>query len=356
MRDVAAAAGVHASTVSLALRRHPSIPLPTRERIEACADALGYVINPLVAGLMRSRRRRRDSRGGEVLAWVTCFPSREGWRKSRYYAELFEGARERSEERGFELREFWIKGDGAGARRLAGVLRARGIRGLLIAPLPQSEGSLDLPWEQFSAVALGHTLASPELHRVVSRYARDIRVCCQMLFRLGYRRPGLCLPGGLDQRTGHEWIGGFLAEAHYRRPARTPVPWTGGGDDHHSFRSWLQRERPDVIITVGRAVGLLRRWIGETGLRIPEDAGLVDLQCRAGDSVAGIRIEPRVEGSAAVDILADLLFRNEHGVPVHPMVMGIGGRWSPGGTVTKIVCGKLRRSCHDGIDPNPAVD
>jgi len=42
MRDVARAAGVHQTTVSLALRNHASIPAATRERIKAAAAELGY--------------------------------------------------------------------------------------------------------------------------------------------------------------------------------------------------------------------------------------------------------------------------------------------------------------------------
>ena len=52
MKHVAAAAGVSVMTVSLALRRAPSIPAATRERVVAAAEQLGYRRNPLVAALM----------------------------------------------------------------------------------------------------------------------------------------------------------------------------------------------------------------------------------------------------------------------------------------------------------------
>jgi LacI family transcriptional regulator len=56
LQDVADRAGVHRSTVALALRDHPRIPADTRELIRALAEKLGYRKNPLVAALMRSRR------------------------------------------------------------------------------------------------------------------------------------------------------------------------------------------------------------------------------------------------------------------------------------------------------------
>ena len=56
LQDVADRAGVHRSTVALALRDHPRIPEATRVRIKAVADQLGYRVNPFVAALMQSRR------------------------------------------------------------------------------------------------------------------------------------------------------------------------------------------------------------------------------------------------------------------------------------------------------------
>ena len=48
MNDVAFAVGVHPTTVSLALRSHPSIPLATRTRILNAVREIGYVRDPLL--------------------------------------------------------------------------------------------------------------------------------------------------------------------------------------------------------------------------------------------------------------------------------------------------------------------
>ena len=57
LEDVALKAGVHRTTVSLALREHPRIPAATRMRIKAIAAKLGYRINPLVSALLGSVSR-----------------------------------------------------------------------------------------------------------------------------------------------------------------------------------------------------------------------------------------------------------------------------------------------------------
>ncbi|WMS41374.1 LacI family DNA-binding transcriptional regulator [Acuticoccus sp. MNP-M23] len=49
--EIAQKVGLSRATVSLALRRHPSIPKQTRERIEAAARELGYVYNRGAASL-----------------------------------------------------------------------------------------------------------------------------------------------------------------------------------------------------------------------------------------------------------------------------------------------------------------
>jgi DNA-binding LacI/PurR family transcriptional regulator len=53
-------AGVHLSTVSLALRNDARLPATTRQRIQALAQRQGYSPNPLVSILM-ARIRRRDT-------------------------------------------------------------------------------------------------------------------------------------------------------------------------------------------------------------------------------------------------------------------------------------------------------
>src|SRR3954469_1504557 len=110
MRDVAARAGVTAATVSLVLRRSPLISVPTRERVLAAVQALGYRPHPFVQSLMRTRRSRRGAALGPVLAFVTAFPTRDGWRRdpTPVFRQMFAGAQARADEGGYRLQEFWL--------------------------------------------------------------------------------------------------------------------------------------------------------------------------------------------------------------------------------------------------------
>lgn len=57
LKEVAAAAGVSLMTVSRALRDHPQVAAPTRERVRALAVSMGYVPDATARGL-RSRQTR----------------------------------------------------------------------------------------------------------------------------------------------------------------------------------------------------------------------------------------------------------------------------------------------------------
>ena len=52
IKDIARQLDVSHTTVSLALRNHPSLPAATRARIQKLARELGYRPNPLVHALM----------------------------------------------------------------------------------------------------------------------------------------------------------------------------------------------------------------------------------------------------------------------------------------------------------------
>lgn len=74
LADIARKAGVTTATVSLALRRHPSIPERTRARIREIADRLGYRPDPQFAKLMAYMRARHPAAAAAPLALLTFHP------------------------------------------------------------------------------------------------------------------------------------------------------------------------------------------------------------------------------------------------------------------------------------------
>src|SRR5262245_17392188 len=126
MATVAARAGVHTTTVSLALRNHPSLPLDTRQRLQALAAEMGYERDPALNALVAYRRQSPPSKGNPPLAYVTNWESPWGWKEHPAHAAFFEGAQHKAAELGYQLEHFWLREEGRSHRQVSRVLSARG--------------------------------------------------------------------------------------------------------------------------------------------------------------------------------------------------------------------------------------
>src|SRR5689334_10005986 len=107
-RDVAEACGFHPSTVCLALKNSPSIPQPTRQRIQAVATKLGYQPN-VAARNLALLRTERASTGSLAIAWINQEARRDYWRVEPVARTYFEAARSRAKDAGYHLEEIWTR-------------------------------------------------------------------------------------------------------------------------------------------------------------------------------------------------------------------------------------------------------
>src|SRR3954469_24928240 len=101
LKDIAREAGVSLMTVSRALRKHASVSPETQSKIERVAKELGYRPNPLISALMSYRRAGKAPHSHSVLAFVTSFPTRDGWKTRKIYQEFFQGALECADRHGY---------------------------------------------------------------------------------------------------------------------------------------------------------------------------------------------------------------------------------------------------------------
>ena len=241
LRDIAAEAGVHFSTVSLALRNHPRLPRETCQHVQDVAKRLGYVPDPMLASLASYRRTLRPVSYRATLAWVTAFPNRDDWRRVQIFRDQHEGAQQRAEEIGYKLEHFWLGEPGLNAARASQILRTRNIMGLIVAPLPRAGSVLKLDWSDFSSVAIGHSLAAPALHVVSAHQYRCIRVAVQELRARGYRRIGLVMLSASDDRVDHNWLAGLLIEQHGMASDERLPPLLLPAWNEAEFAAWLEQ-------------------------------------------------------------------------------------------------------------------
>ena len=331
LAEIAKRAGVSVMTVSRALRKQSNISPKTQKKIQVIADQLGYRPNPLVSALMTYRRAAKPVQSHVSLGFITNFPTRDGWKVSQLYQEFFDGVAESADRHGYRVETFWLREPGVTSERLTQILLTRCIHGLVIAPLADAHGELNLDWRLFSAVTFGYSLTRPMLHRAVNHQFRSMRLAVRELRKLGYKRLGLALPASLNERVDRRWVAGFLVEGLDAGPS---VPMFVPNDDEwkfESFRAWFEKLQPDVIIS--HEVMVLD-WLQRVGARVPADVGFALLNCpdRSG-KFAGIYQNGSVVGSVAVDFLIGMIQRNERGVPELPHSILVEGTWVEGKTV-----------------------
>ena len=335
LREIAAEAGVSRATASRALRNDPSQSAETRARIRAIAQRVGYSVHPLVSTVMSGLRKARSERLTGNLAYLTAWPTRNGWKAVPTYAKYFQGAAQRARQLGYQLDEFWLREPGMSGRRMSNILETRGIQGLVIAPLPipPSRGHLSLTWPRFAAVALGYSLWRPHFDRVVVHHAHCISLALRHLRRLRYERIGLALPAGLDERTDNNLTAAFLLyQQNIASVNRIPF-FSIRKPDPREFANWFRKHHPDVVVSCGPPT---LQWMRQLRLPIPQKVGFVELDLAEADGAcAGIEQPCESIGATAIDLLVAQLQRNERGVPSQPKLVQLEGRWVPGATTRR---------------------
>lgn len=326
MTDVARAAGVCQATVSLALRKHPSIPEATRQRIDETVRRLGYRPHGAISALMAGIRARRPAVQRATLGAVTSWAMRDA---ASGRAE-FIGARRRARELGYALEEFRWEGPGTA---LDGQLARQEIEGIVIFPLA-APGSIALAWENYAAAAVGYTLEEPSLHRAATAHYDAVIIALRELRERGYRRVGLVLEAAANELIERKWLAAFSVfqfETAHCDPRSVLLVESAG---RSAFARWCREYRPDSIVCGGAVP--VRRWLRELGWRVPGDAALVTLNASPERrALAGVDERPELVGAAAVDLVVEQLHRGERGVPADAREVFITGGWVEGRSVRR---------------------
>lgn len=347
LSDVAKKAGVHVTTVSLALRNHPRLPLATRERIKALAEKLGYRPDPFLQALVAYRGKTTPRRNPPTLAYVTNWDTRWGWKKVTAHPDFFAGALAKADELGFHLDHFWMREPGLTHVRLGQILEARGINGMIIASHQrEADVALHFEWQHFSAVKIDYFPHQPKLHNVTNNQCDIVRLAMQNVIALGYRRIGFVMHRGWDHSVDHLWTAGFLCEqANLAEADRIPIflfpdaepieAWMAESKldviaPPGSFAKWFKKHKPEVIIS---KASFVEPRLADLGLRVPRDVAFVDVFLEAANGqTAGVRQNHETVGELAVEILAGQLHHNKYGVPDIPTTTYVEGTWFDGVT------------------------
>jgi DNA-binding LacI/PurR family transcriptional regulator len=334
IRDIAAQAGVHFSTVARALRNDSRLTAETRQRIQGLAETLGYSPDPAVTALAAYRSDRiRDSYSGTVI-WLTTHQTRDNWRRVPDFVSLHRAAEARANALGYTLEVVCLPDLGSSAERATRTLTARGIAGILVPPSHANRIRIRLDWSRFCAISLSYTISYPKLHLATNHQYRSMSILMRRLRRLGYRRMALVLVS--DERVDHNWLAGFLVEQRRLRPADRIPDFNSARCSEEEIGQWLAVHRPDVVISQDRRV---RKVMEDLGWKIPGDIGLAYPDCQPGSDVSGITQNFQKVGEVAFDHLVGMLHRGERGIPAIPIRLLVEGTWVEGSTVRRVNSG-----------------
>jgi LacI family transcriptional regulator len=267
IKDVAARAGVAASTVSGVLNGVAGVRVSTRtrQRILAAAEELGYASNAIARSL-RTRRTQTIGFVGDVIATTP------------YAGRLIQGAQDAAWRAGSLLLLVSTGGDAELEERAIDELIQRQVDGLIYATMFHRVVTVPAALERVSSVLLDARpedgTASPY---VVPDEEGGARAAVVELRKAGHRRIGyatemLPLPATIGRRKGFEQAMGELFDPHLVVPA--------GGDSaggHEAAGRLLDLADPPTAIFCWNdrmALGAYRA-AAERGLRIPDDVSIV---------------------------------------------------------------------------------
>lgn len=338
LREVAGAAGVSVSAVSYALRGAANIPAETAARVKAAAQTLGYRPNARVGELMAHIRQARPLAMAEPLAMVYLRGDRTTTRRNGFAQVVEAGARARAEERGYRLDAFWLEEVEGNARRLAGILSARGISGVLFAPTVGPERiELDWPWGDFAVAVVGMSEMDVALPRAGHHHYEAMREVLRRLAAAGAKRPVLMVEAVTNERAHRGWEAAWLAYGGAGAARRlwlhhgpTEAERAGRAPSNANaaeMAAWLKATKADALVADSSGLGRLAKEAGWTDAAGPT----VALSWDAGSLHAGIDQGYDAIAAHAVDLVVTQLQRNERGVPNPPPMLLFPGRWRSGG-------------------------
>jgi DNA-binding LacI/PurR family transcriptional regulator len=325
LREVAKAAGVSVSAVSYALRGAANIPAETAARVRAAAEKLGYRPNARVGELMAHIRQARPLATAEPLALIYLEGSRASAAKNGFAQMVENAARQHAERLGYRLDAFWLSEVEGNARRLAGILAARGISGVLFAPTAGRERiELEWPWAEFAMAMIGMSELSRALPRAGHHHYEAMREVLARLKAAGAKRPVALVEASTNERAHRGWQAAWLA---YGPAGAARRLWLQHEQTTAELNAWLERAAPDAIIAdsaglLGKA-GAMVKAVGRGRCAV--------LSWHPDVEFSGIDQGYDAIAAHAVDLVVTQLQRNERGVPEPPPMLLFPGRWREAG-------------------------
>lgn len=332
MAEVANAAKVHQTTVSLALRNDPRLPKATRLRIRQLAEEMGYRPDPMLSALNFYRSSKDTAKTQPSIAFI--MRSRASRPPAHFFSDeqFVTGARRACERMGYRLVPFQIDSSPTEGPRINRVLRSRGIHGVIVGCIDVTLRSLALEWDCFSALCIESQHLKLSLHTVANNQCNITRTAVRRAAELGYKRIGLAVGEVEETSLGKPFTAGHLLEVREHKSLDFIPPLLLDADFTGNFATlvgnWVRENRIDAVLSNWGSIPAL---LEVAGINVPGDVGVatLDFDPRHG-AVAGMRQSHELVGERAVEGLALMMKTNQRGLITLPNTTFIDGVWQDG--------------------------
>jgi LacI family transcriptional regulator len=329
IKDVALSAGVHFTTVSLALRHHPSIPASTRERIEAEAKRMGYVPNPVFGALTHFRVHGRVRATPPRVAYIVNHPLEKYQHEQSFWA----GAKEQAEMLGYDLELISVSQGHHDSKSLARYLRAQNITGIIIGAFEPGLAELKLDWRDYAIVKIDSLHMEPETTSVSNDQRQDVRMAFREMRARGYERIGLAVCRANEESIQFRYTAGYLIE-RAAVPLKDHIPellfphQASQAQVSELIGQWVRKHKIDAVLCNWVS---LARLLSNAGLRVPQDVACACLCLPEGNiGLAGVHPNLHMVGVNAVSLLTSQLKQGSRGVSEFPSNTYVRSRWQDG--------------------------
>jgi len=329
IKDVARSAGVHFTTVSLALRHHPSIPATTRDRIEEVAKRLGYTPNAVFSALSHFRVHGRVRATPPRVAYLVNHSIDDRPHEKTFW----EGARQQAEMLGYDLELISVGKGLHDSKSLTRYLKGQNITGVIIAGFEPGLAELKLDWSDYAIVKINSLHMEPAATCVSNDQRQDVRIAFREMLARGYRRIGLAVGRADEESTQFRHTAGYLVERASIPPAdhipELLFPHQAGSALVSSLMGdWVRKNKIDAVLCNWSSVGDL---LAAAGLSIPKDVACACL-CLLGQNteLAGIYPNLHMVGLKAVSLLTSQLKLGTRGIAEFASSTYVRSQWRDG--------------------------
>jgi len=304
-------------TVSRALSDSASCSASTREQVREVAARLGYRPNPIAKAFVANRQRSQQIHSS--MALLVGHLDNNPFKTHDNYRRALAGVKAQAKHMGYSLTPFWIHEPKVSQQRLQNILKARGMKGIIL--LAMTEREIDLDWQQFSAVTLRSAFQKTRFHAIqTDAFTYSVLAARKLVDAEGYRRPGLILPAQYDKVRQGRISSGYASGL--RQAGLDPDGSVLLTRDKKKIKVWLKRYQPDCLLF--RYEEQRRVAVELHGAEIPSFA--ID-RIEGNEHFPGVEQPWRQMGVETVNTLFGALTRQESGFPAMPKRVNLPSSW-----------------------------